>query len=47
MPDSALIDSENRQPQQDKVNLLGFSVSRLGDFFESLGEKSVFVPRKW
>ena len=39
MPDSALIDSENSQPQQDKVNLLGFSVSRLGDFFESLGEK--------
>jgi len=32
----ATIDS---QPQQDKVNLLGFSVSRLGDFFESLGEK--------
>jgi len=29
----------NDQPQQVKTNLLGFSVSRLGDFMEEIGEK--------
>ncbi len=27
------------QPQEAKTNLLGFSLSRLGDFFEQIGEK--------
>ena len=27
------------QPQQAKTNLLGFSASKLGDFFEQIGEK--------
>jgi 23S rRNA (adenine2503-C2)-methyltransferase len=39
MPNSALNTTQQFQPQQEKVNLLGFSVSRLGDFFEQLGEK--------
>ena len=39
MPKSALNTTQQFQPQQEKVNLLGFSVSRLGDFFEQLGEK--------
>ncbi len=39
MPESALNTTQQYQPQQEKTNLLGFSVSRLGDFFEQLGEK--------
>jgi len=39
MPDSALNTTEQFVPQQVKTNLLGLSVSRLGDFFEQLGEK--------
>ena len=39
MPESALNITQQYQPQQEKTNLLGFSVSRLGDFFEQLGEK--------
>ena len=27
------------EPQQVKTNLLGFSASKLGDFFEEIGEK--------
>ena len=27
------------KPQKAKINLLGFSLSRMGDFFEQLGEK--------
>lgn len=30
---------QSAQPQHDKVNLLGLSLAKLGDFFESLGEK--------
>ena len=32
-------DVEIQQPRKEKVNLLGLSAYRLGDFFESLGEK--------
>ena len=39
MPDSALNTPEQFTPQLVKTNLLGLSVSKLGDFFEQLGEK--------
>jgi 23S rRNA (adenine2503-C2)-methyltransferase len=40
MPDSALNSAEQFTPPQSvKTNLLGLSVSKLGDFFEQLGEK--------
>jgi len=39
MPDSALNSAEQYTPQPVKTNLLGLSVSKLGDFFEQLGEK--------
>ena len=39
MPDSALNTAEKFTPQPVKTNLLGLSVSKLGDFFEQLGEK--------
>ena len=39
MPDSALNSAEQYTPQLVKTNLLGLSVSKLGDFFEQLGEK--------
>jgi len=39
MPDSALNTAEQSTPQSVKTNLLGLSVSKLGDFFEQLGEK--------
>ena len=39
MPDSALNTAEQFTPQPVKTNLLGLSVSKLGDFFEELGEK--------
>ena len=39
MPDSALNTTEQFVPQSVKTNLLGLSVSKLGDFFEQLGEK--------
>lgn len=39
MPDSALNSAEQCTPQSVKTNLLGLSVSKLGDFFEQLGEK--------
>ena len=39
MPDSALNTTEQFLPQPVKTNLLGLSVSKLGDFFEQLGEK--------
>jgi 23S rRNA (adenine2503-C2)-methyltransferase len=39
MPDSALNTAEQFTPQPVKTNLLGLSVSKLGDFFEQLGEK--------
>ena len=39
MPDSALNSAEQFTPQSVKTNLLGLSVSKLGDFFEQLGEK--------
>ncbi|MFL2499393.1 MAG: 23S rRNA (adenine(2503)-C(2))-methyltransferase RlmN [Porticoccaceae bacterium] len=39
MPDSALNTAEQFTPQLVKTNLLGLSVSKLGDFFEQLGEK--------
>ncbi|MFB0996945.1 MAG: 23S rRNA (adenine(2503)-C(2))-methyltransferase RlmN, partial [Porticoccaceae bacterium] len=29
----------DEQPRKEKVNLLGFSASRLGEFFEEIGEK--------
>ena len=39
MPDSALNTAEQFTPQPVKTNLLGLSVSKLGDFFKQLGEK--------
>ena len=39
MPDGALNTAEQFTPQPVKTNLLGLSVSKLGDFFEQLGEK--------
>jgi 23S rRNA (adenine2503-C2)-methyltransferase len=39
MPDSALNSAEQYTPQSVKTNLLGLSVSKLGEFFEQLGEK--------
>jgi 23S rRNA (adenine2503-C2)-methyltransferase len=39
MPHSALNTAEQYTPQPVKTNLLGLSVSKLGDFFEQLGEK--------
>ena len=39
MPDSAVNTAEQFTPQPVKTNLLGLSVSKLGDFFEQLGEK--------
>jgi 23S rRNA (adenine2503-C2)-methyltransferase len=39
MPESALNSAEQYTPQPVKTNLLGLSVSKLGDFFEHLGEK--------
>jgi 23S rRNA (adenine2503-C2)-methyltransferase len=39
MPDSALNTAEQYTPQPVKTNLLGLSVSKLGDFFEQLGER--------
>ena len=39
MPNSALNTAEQFTPQSVKTNLLGLSVSKLGDFFEQLGEK--------
>ena len=39
MPHSALNSAEQFTPQSVKTNLLGLSVSKLGDFFEQLGEK--------
>lgn len=39
MPDSALNTAKQFTPQPVKTNLLGLSVSKLGDFFEQLGEK--------
>ena len=39
MPDSALNTAEQFTPQSVKTNLLGLSVSKLGDFFEQFGEK--------
>jgi 23S rRNA (adenine2503-C2)-methyltransferase len=39
MPVSALNTTEQFVPQSVKTNLLGLSVSKLGDFFEQLGEK--------
>jgi len=39
MPNSALNTAEQFTPQPVKTNLLGLSVSKLGDFFEQLGEK--------
>jgi 23S rRNA (adenine2503-C2)-methyltransferase len=39
MPNSALNTTEQFVPQSVKTNLLGLSVSKLGDFFEQLGEK--------
>ena len=39
MPESALNTTEQFVPQPVKTNLLGLSVSKLGDFFEQLGEK--------
>ena len=39
MSQSAEVTAVNDQPQQVKTNLLGFSASKLGDFFEEIGEK--------
>ena len=39
MPDSALNTAKQFTPQPVKTNLLGLSVSKLGDYFEQLGEK--------
>ena len=39
MSQSVEVTAVSDQPQQAKTNLLGFSASKLGDFFEQIGEK--------
>jgi|TARA_B110001452_G_scaffold66679_2_gene53535 23S rRNA (adenine2503-C2)-methyltransferase len=39
MPKVAEVIAIDEQPQKVKTNLLGFSASRLGDFFDEMGEK--------
>ena len=39
MPKEAEVTAIDVEPQQAKTNLLGFSASKLGDFFEEIGEK--------
>lgn len=39
MPNAAEVTAIDEQPQKVKTNLLGFSASRLGDFFDEMGEK--------
>jgi 23S rRNA (adenine2503-C2)-methyltransferase len=39
MPKAAEVITIDQQPQKVKTNLLGFSASRLGDFFDEMGEK--------
>jgi len=39
MPKAAEVIAIDEQPQKVKINLLGFSASRLGDFFDEMGEK--------
>jgi 23S rRNA (adenine2503-C2)-methyltransferase len=39
MPKAAEVIAIDEQPQKVKTNLLGFSASRLGDFFDEMGEK--------
>jgi len=39
MPNAAEVTAIDEQPQKVKTNLLGFSASRLGDFFDDMGEK--------
>ena len=39
MSQAVEVTSVDVEPQQVKTNLLGFSASKLGDFFEEIGEK--------
>ena len=39
MPKQVEVTAIGAEPQQAKTNLLGFSASKLGDFFEEIGEK--------
>ena len=39
MPKAVEVITIDQQPQKVKTNLLGFSASRLGDFFDEMGEK--------
>jgi 23S rRNA (adenine2503-C2)-methyltransferase len=39
MPNAVEVITLDQQPQKVKTNLLGFSASRLGDFFDEMGEK--------
>jgi 23S rRNA (adenine2503-C2)-methyltransferase len=39
MPNAVEVITIDQQPQKVKTNLLGFSASRLGDFFDEMGEK--------
>ena len=39
MPKAVEVTAIDVEPQQVKTNLLGFSASKLGDFFEEIGEK--------
>jgi 23S rRNA (adenine2503-C2)-methyltransferase len=39
MPKEVEVTAIDVEPQQAKTNLLGFSASKLGDFFEEIGEK--------
>ena len=39
MPNAAEVTAIDEQPQKVKTNLLGFSASRLGDFFDEMSEK--------
>ena len=39
MPKAVEVIAIDEQPQKVKTNLLGFSASRLGDFFDEMGEK--------
>ena len=49
MSQAADVTANNGEPQQVKTNLLGFSASKLGDFFEQIGEKRFCATQiiKW
>jgi len=46
MSQAVKVTANNGEPQQVKTNLLGFSASKLGDFFLSKLARSVSAPRR-